>query len=66
MTLDVVDVSFDAIKDPTERAHMMNLPTSFVLPPDDVDRLRDVAERVMRQSKDYQAVVRAFGGAPAP
>jgi len=66
VTLEVVDVSFDAIKDPSERAHMMNLPTSFVLPPDDVDRLRDAAGQVMRQSADYRAVVSGFGGAPAP
>ncbi len=66
VTLEVVDVSFDAIKNPSERAHMMNLPTSFVLPPDDVDRLRDAAGQVMRQSADYRAVVSGFGGAPAP
>ena len=41
---------------------MMNLPTSFVLPPEDVERLRNVAGRVMRQSTDYRAVVRGFGG----
>jgi len=36
-----------------------------VLPADDVDRLREVAGRLMRQSADYQALVREFGGAPA-
>jgi NTE family protein len=40
----------------------MNLPTSFVLPPEGVDRLRDVAGRLMRKSPDFQSVVREFGG----
>jgi NTE family protein len=43
----------------------MILPTSFVLPPEDVDRLREVAGRLMRQSADYAALVREFGGTPA-
>ncbi len=54
VTLEVVDVSFDGIKEPKGRAYFMNLPTSFVLPPEDVDRLRDVAGELLRQSADYQ------------
>ena len=65
VTLRVIDVGFDAIPDLKERASFMNLPTSFVLRADDVDRLREVAGRLMRQSADYQALVREFGGAPA-
>ncbi len=61
--LQVLDVSFDAIADPEERAHFLNLPTSFVLPAEDVDRLRQVASRLLRASPDYEAVVREFGGA---
>jgi NTE family protein len=57
-----VSVSFDEISDPQERAYFMELPTSFVLPPEAVDRLRDVAGRLMRQSPDYQRIVRALGG----
>lgn len=65
VTLQVLDVSFDAVRDPKERAELMNLPTSFVLPPEDVDRLREAAGRLMRQSKEYQSVVRELGGTPA-
>src|SRR5262245_3373667 len=65
VTLEVVDVSFDAIPDPKERASMMNLPTTFVLPADDIDRLREVAGRLMRQSEDYKSIVRGFSGTPA-
>ncbi len=60
--LDVLDVSFDAIPDPQERAYFMNLPTSFVLPAEAVDRLRDVAGRLLRQSADYRSVVHDLGG----
>jgi NTE family protein len=42
----------------------MNLPTSFVLPADDVDKLREVAGQLLRQSAEYGSVVREFGGAP--
>ena len=45
------------------RTYFMNLPTSFVLPPEDVDRLRDVAGELLRQSADYQAVINNFGKA---
>jgi NTE family protein len=65
VTVEVVAVSFDEISDPEERAHFMNLPTSFVLPAEDVDRLRDVAGRLMRQSVQYESIVRELGGTPA-
>jgi NTE family protein len=63
--LNTLDVSFDAILDPKERAYFMSLPTSFVLPAEEVDRLREVAGRVLRQSPDFQSVLRELGGAPA-
>jgi len=65
VTIEVIDVSFGAIGDPKERAYFMNLPTSFVLPPEAVDRLREVAGQLMRQSTEYESVVREFGGTPA-
>ena len=65
ITLQVIDVSFDAIPDPKERVYFMNLPTSFVLPAEDVDRLREVAGRLLRQSAEYESVVRELGGTPA-
>ena len=64
LSLKVLDISFDAIADPKERADFMNLPTSFVLPPEDVDRLREVAGRLLRQSAEYETIVREFGGTP--
>lgn len=64
ITLRVLDVSFDAISDPKERAYFMGLPTSFVLPAEDVDRLREVAGKLLRQSSEYQTIVRELGGLP--
>jgi NTE family protein len=65
ISLDVLDVSFDEIADPTERDYFLNLPTSFVLPAQDVDKLREVAGRLLRQAPEYEAVVGEMGGAPA-
>jgi len=65
ITLHVIDVSFDAIPDPNERAVFMNLPTSFVLPAEDIDRLREVAGRLLRQSAEYESLVRDLEGTPA-
>jgi NTE family protein len=63
LALYAVDVSFDEIGDAKERDYFMNLPTSFVLPPEAVDRLRDVAGRLLRQSPDFQSLLRDLGGA---
>lgn len=65
LDLMTLDISFDAIADPKERDFFMNLPTSFVLPDEDVDRLREVAGRLMRESPDFQSVVHDFGDLPA-
>jgi len=63
--LRVLDVSFDAIPDPKERAYFMNLPTSFALPAEDIDRLREIAGQLLRQSSEYESLVQDLGGPPA-
>ena len=63
--LHTLDVSFDAIPDPEERSFFLNLPTSFVLPAEAVDRLREIAGRLLRDSVEYESLVRDLGGAPA-
>jgi NTE family protein len=57
-----LDVSFDAISDLKERAHFMDLPTSFVLPAEDIDRLREIASKLLRQSAEYETIVSELGG----
>jgi NTE family protein len=64
LTLHTMDVSFDAIKDPQERDRLMNIPTSFVLPAEDLDRLREIGGRLLRESVDYQELLHEWGGSP--
>jgi NTE family protein len=60
-----IDVSFERISDPKERSYFMNQPTSFVLPAESVDRLREIAGRLLRESTEFQALVQELGGVPA-
>ncbi len=59
-TLEVIDISFDQIHHADERAYFMDLPTSFVLPPDDIDKLREIAGRLLKESKEYASIVHSF------
>ncbi|MEO8122794.1 MAG: patatin-like phospholipase family protein [Burkholderiales bacterium] len=52
-----INVSFDALADPAERAFLLALPTSFVLPDKSVDRLRAAAAQLLRESPSYQKLV---------
>lgn len=58
LSFDSVDVSFDSIENPQERSYFMNLPTTFVLPPEAVDRLRDLGARLLRESPTFQQVLK--------
>jgi NTE family protein len=72
----VVNVSFADLKDGMERAYLNEQPTSFVLPPEAVDRLRAAAGRIVLESPDFQRYLRDLGdrvvktptpaGAPVP
>jgi NTE family protein len=53
----LIDVSFEQVADKTERQYLQNLVTSFNLPDGDVDHLREVAGRVLRQSSEYQRLM---------
>jgi NTE family protein len=48
-------VSFDEVKDETMRKRLMALPTSFALAADDVDLLRNVAGKILRESQEFAA-----------
>jgi NTE family protein len=65
LSLHLMDISFDAVTDPVKRERLMNLPTSFALPAEDVDLLRDAAAQLLRESADYQSLLRDLGGSPA-
>jgi NTE family protein len=61
-----IDINFDAIADPAEKRYFRNLPTSFVLTEEQVDRLREMAGRLLRQSPDYQRLLRDLGVSTNP
>ena len=61
-----IDINFNAIADPEEKRYFRNLPTSFVLSDEQVDRLREMAGRLLRQSPDYQRLLRDLGAAAKP
>ena len=56
-----IDVSFSALKDAEERDYLNNLPTSFVLPPEAVDRLRAAAGKIILDSPDFQRLLKDTG-----
>jgi NTE family protein len=57
----VIDVSFQTLKDKSERDYLNQLPTSFVLPPDAVDRLRAAAATIIFNSPDLQQLLNDEG-----
>jgi NTE family protein len=50
----VIDVSFKALQDMSERDYLNQLPTSFALPNEAIDRLRAAARTVILNSPDLQ------------
>jgi NTE family protein len=56
----LVEMNFDALEDDTERAHLKGLATSFVLEPEDVDRLRAAAKELLSHSEEFQKLVRGL------
>ncbi|MCU0574154.1 MAG: patatin-like phospholipase family protein [Syntrophobacteraceae bacterium] len=53
----LVQVKFDALDDEAERTYFKRLPTSFVLKPEEVDRLRDAARRILSKSREFQRLI---------
>jgi NTE family protein len=56
-----IDVSFAALADPVERAYLNQQPTSFVLPPEAVDRLRKAAGTIIQAAPEFQRVLKDVG-----
>jgi len=57
ITFDAIDVSFDAIEDPSERREFMEMPTTFFLPAESIDRLRELGGRLLRNSRPYRILL---------
>ncbi len=52
-----VMINFTNFRDLKERRFFLNLPTSFVLPPTDVDKLKDAGHRLLRQNRAYRELL---------
>jgi NTE family protein len=56
-----IDVSFAALSDVEERKYLNQLPTSFVLREEDVDRLRAAAGSILLSSPEFQRLLKDLG-----
>ncbi len=53
----LVQVTFDSLKDPDERLYFKRVKTSLTLPKEQVDRLREVAGRLLREAPAFQRLL---------
>jgi NTE family protein len=53
----LVQVTFADLKDPEERRYFQGVKTRLQLPKDQVDKVREVAGRLLRQSPDFQRLL---------
>jgi NTE family protein len=60
-TIYAIDVSFAALKDKAEFDYLNELPTSFYLPDEAVDRLRAAAGKAIMASPDFQRLLKDMG-----
>ena len=56
-----IDVSFPRLKDKAEQDYLNQQPTSFVLPPEAVDRLRAAAATIMMDSPEFHRLLKDLG-----
>ena len=56
-----IDVSFAMLKDKAEFAYLNELPTSFRLSGEAIDRLRDAAGKIIMASPDFKKLLRDAG-----
>ncbi|MBN9693459.1 MAG: patatin-like phospholipase family protein [Verrucomicrobia bacterium] len=59
-----IEISFDNLSDPAERRYFLNVPTSFFLSDQAVDRLRDVGGKLLRDSPQFQALLQDLAARP--
>ena len=56
-----IDVSFPMLKDKAELAYLNEQPTSFALPAEAVDRLRAAAGTIIKDSPEFQRLLKDVG-----
>ncbi|MBS1186113.1 MAG: patatin-like phospholipase family protein [Burkholderiaceae bacterium] len=60
----VIEVSLRDIADPVERELFMAIPTTLSLPKDNVDRLRQLGRKMLRESPEMQRLLRDMAAEP--
>lgn len=50
-------ITFDSLKDPAERQYFRQVKTSLTLPKEQVDRLREVGSRLLREAPAYRRLI---------
>lgn len=58
----IVHLNFDALPDMKEREYFNGIPTALSLPAEQVDKLRDVAGRLLYGNQDFKRLVTDIGG----
>jgi len=53
----LASVTFDSLKDPAERTYFKQVKTRLTLPKDQVDRLREVGGRLLREAPGFQRLL---------
>ncbi len=53
----LAQVTFDALRDPLEQAYFRQVKTSLALPKDQVDRLREVGARLLREAPGFRRLL---------
>ncbi|MDH3690395.1 MAG: patatin-like phospholipase family protein [Gammaproteobacteria bacterium] len=53
----LIEVSFDALEDKSEQQYFKQLPTSFKLSDEEVDKLRDAAARILAESEEFNRLL---------
>ena len=61
-----IDVSFAALKNKAEFDYLNELPTTFVLPDEAIDRLRAAAGTIIEESPEFQRLLKVFGAEIIP
>jgi NTE family protein len=54
----LVQVTFDGLKDPAEREYFRRVKTSLALPKEQVDKLREVSGRLLREAPAFQRLLK--------
>jgi len=62
----LVQVAFEYIENLNERAWFRNLPMTFELPRDTIDKLRAVGGRLLAEDPGFKRLMKALNGQLAP